>query len=296
VPQVDVLRSKILADFTSGDIHSLLLQSREQSAPVTLAILPTSTGAPRWMYQTLTEWLPATETGVADLLSALTVDAVEGFTLETLPAGQEPDKSITITLRDAPEIHYDLFSTAQHTLIQRRGEDFSAILSSAHARKVQTQPSTWKDNQLWQLSSITLRGLQRQVRGRPLENYSYNFNLELWKGQVGGVPVDEDIDAVSANALLSLLESLRVDRWLPTHEAQRLIGEGSPVASVLTLSQKFTLEGELDGLDTKTLALYPMPGRPQQVICGLQEHATPTQYGLLSKKGALRLIAPLVQE
>lgn len=296
LPSIDALRSKKLADIEVDNINSILLQSKTQSAPVTLAILPTASGAPRWMYQVSTDWIPASETGVASLLTAITKDSVQGFSLETISSSLDADKSVTIQLKDGKNIHFDLLRTKQHTLIQRKGESFAAILSPVHARKFQTEPTVWKDNQLWTFSAINLRGIQRRIQQQPLENYSYNFNLEQWKGQVGNKDVSADLDLVAANAYLNLLESLQAVRWLPASQALRYIGESTPVAEILALSQKFSDMGDSEGLSTNTLKLYTMPGNQKVVLVSLEQEEKRTQYAHIEKKVALRLISSFVLE
>ncbi len=291
---VDTLRSKKLAKIEVGEVSSILLQSKAQVAPVTLSILPTTSGAPRWMYQSGPEWLLASEQIVANLLSALTKDKVTDFSLETLPPNSEGDKSVTFNLKNGTQIHFDLFRAADKILIQRRDENYSAVLSTQHASKIQTEPTTWKDSKLWDFSSITLRGLQRNIKGRPLENYNYNFNLESWKGIIGEKSVDDDFDHVAANGLLTMLEGLQVKRWISTKQAKRTIGESSPVATLLTLSQKFGELGQSAGLETKTLTLYRMLGNPNQVLLSLQIDEQPLEYATIDKNVALRMLAPIV--
>ncbi len=296
LPDLNQLRTKKLAQFSVADISSILLQSRYQPYPVTLAIRRTQMGNPRWMYETSGQWKPASEAGVADLLTALTKDPVSGFSLDPLPSDQESDKSVTVLLKDGTKAHFDLVQSGSHTLIQRAGDTYAAKLSSQHALKIQTTPTAWKDRTLWNLSAIDLRGFQRQIRGRETESYSYNFTLEEWRAQVNGQNVTDDLDQVSANSFLNYLEGFSVARWIPAYDPFVKNNASSPMAQLITLTERLDDFGDRIGVDTMTLTLFPVGKRSPFTLIRLDTNAQPPQFALIDQKQTTRLLMPLLFE
>jgi|GEM_PF-5619417 len=259
-PSIDVIRSKTLSGafvkrvqgqekLDIGKISSILLQSSEQKSPVSLAILKSKSGFPRWNYNISGTWRPANEIGISNLLTALTQDRVEGFSLETISSSLQAERSVTIQFKDGTQQHFDLFRDKEkRILVQEKGVDYSAIINSTHAQKIETDPTGWKDNVFWDLSSITLKGLHRHIKGKLVETYGYNFNLEKWNGQIDGKDITEDLDIVAANALLNILETLHVDRWIPADTAESRIGDSPPVASIIAISEIYDDLGDVAGL------------------------------------------------
>lgn len=296
LPQVELLRSRILLDLNLSEISSLILQSRSQSYPVTLAIQKTGNASPRWKFQTASEWELADEFLVAELLTALTKDEVEGFSLKTLNLGGEPDKSITLLMKDNTQIHFDLFREGENYHLQQRGSNQSALLSASHYQKFRTDKTSWQVKKLWNFSAIHLRGILRSIKGRPTETYSYNFNLEQWKGQIGESSVDGNFDLVTANNFLNFLESLEVEEWLP--QTSPLLKElpTQPIVELIIASQRYTLEGDSLGVKNQILKILPKKSPQGDFLIQLTTERGQLKYALMKEETARRLATSIVYE
>ncbi len=294
VPSIDALRAKTITHLDLKAIDKIILQSNKQPYPLTLATQKNKTNQkPRWKFEERGVWKDADERAVADLFIALTQDKVKGFSLKTLTSNQESEKGITIIFKDNTEIHWDLFRSDSEILLQKKESNESTILTSTHAGKIKTRPVDWKEKKLWSFSSINLKGLQRRITGKPIENYSYNFNLEQWKGQIGAKTIDLEIDHVSANAYLEFLEKLTVLNWISPLNASLVDNTAEPTVQIVTLQENYNDEGYSVGMSHTSLELFPMEKNSNFFLTKLIKNDGGEEYCILGKATADALMKPI---
>ena len=85
---------------------------------------------------------------------------------------------------------------------------------------IPVRPYEWRHSRLWSLDRVGLMAIDRtRATEAPLE-LRYTFNPEQWTARRAGDDLSASLDPTRANFMLSILEGLKVTRWLsPTDEA-----------------------------------------------------------------------------
>jgi hypothetical protein len=127
-----------------------------------------------------------------------------------------------------------------------------ALLSSISVR-----PYEWKHSRLWSVNRVNLLAIRRvQNEGAPLD-LKYQFNTEAWNASRDGVDLTPKLDPARANFMLSVLEGLKVSRWLAADDEKALAALQKP-SLVLTVTE-LTVDdqGETTGVMDRIVSFAP---------------------------------------
>jgi hypothetical protein len=130
-------------------------------------------------------------------------------------------------------------------------------VDEALIRSIAVRPYEWRNARLWSLDKVNLLAIQRGVPGSSTLTLKYRFIDEAWSGEIDGRDVSASVDPVKANYLLSVLEDLKVLRWLAPNDADALNAMRTPSLVVDVVEKKFDDLGEFVGTGSRKLTLAP---------------------------------------
>ncbi|MFZ9941201.1 MAG: hypothetical protein ACO3F7_03510, partial [Luteolibacter sp.] len=96
------------------------------------------------------------------------------------------------------------------------------------------------------------------VTGSPALMLKYRFIDEAWSGESDGRDVSATVDPVKANYFLSVLEDLKVSRWLAPNDESAINALRKPSLIIDVVEKKFDDMGEFAGTGSRKLMLAPI--------------------------------------
>jgi len=148
---------------------------------------------------------------------------------------------------DAKGVHY----------ANRLGTPTVMRIDEALIRSVAVRPYEWRHARLWSLDKVNLLAIQRAKPGSSPLTLKYRFIDEKWNGEIDGRDVSASVDPVKANYLLSVLEDLKVSRWLAPNDETALNALRNPSLVIDVVEKKFDELGEFAGTGSRKLTLAP---------------------------------------
>ena len=130
-------------------------------------------------------------------------------------------------------------------------------VDEALIRSVAVRPYEWRNARLWSLDKVNLLAIQREAPGSSTLTLKYRFIDEAWSGEIDGRDVSASVDPVKANYFLSVLEDLKVSRWLAPNDEAALNALRSPSLVIDVVEKKFDDLGEFVGTGSRKLTLAP---------------------------------------
>jgi len=124
-------------------------------------------------------------------------------------------------------------------------------------RSVAVRPYEWRNARLWSIDKVNLLAIQRSVAGSAPLTLKYRFIDEKWSGEIDGRDVSATVDPVKANYFLSVLEDLKVSRWLAPNDEAALNALRTPSLVIDVVEKKFDDLGEFAGTGSRNLTLAP---------------------------------------
>ena len=124
-------------------------------------------------------------------------------------------------------------------------------------RSVAVRSYEWRHARLWSIDKVNLLAIQRVIPGSSALTLKYRFIDEAWSGEIGGRDVSATIDPVKANYFLSVLEDLRVSRWLAPDDEAATNALRAPSLVIDVVEKKFDELGEFSGTGSRKLTLAP---------------------------------------
>jgi hypothetical protein len=130
-------------------------------------------------------------------------------------------------------------------------------VDEALIRSVAVRPYEWRNARLWSLDKVNLLAIQREAPGSSTLTLKYRFIDEAWSGEIDGRDVSASVDPVKANYFLSVLEDLKVSRWLAPNDEAALNALRSPSLVIDVVEKKFDDLGDFVGTGSRKLTLAP---------------------------------------
>ena len=124
-------------------------------------------------------------------------------------------------------------------------------------RSVAVRAYEWRNARLWSLDKVNLLAIQRGIPGSSTLTLKYRFIDEAWSGEIDDRDVSASVDPVKANYLLSVLEDLKVLRWLAPSDEDALNALRTPSLVIDVVEKKFDDLGEFVGTGSRKLTLAP---------------------------------------
>jgi hypothetical protein len=130
-------------------------------------------------------------------------------------------------------------------------------VDEALIRSVAVRPYEWRNARLWSLDKVNLLAIQREAPGSSTLTLKYRFIDEAWSGEIDGRDVSASVDPVKANYFLSVIEDLKVSRWLAPNDEAALNALRSPSLVIDVVEKKFDDLGDFVGTGSRKLTLAP---------------------------------------
>jgi hypothetical protein len=127
---------------------------------------------------------------------------------------------------------------------------------------ITVRPYEWRHSRLWSINRVYLTAIERAIDGGPPLVLRYHFNDESWQASMDGRNVDAEIDPLRANHMLSVLEGLKVSRWLAVGDEEAAAALMSPSLVFNVVEKTTDEEGEPGMVTQRTLTLAPLRGGP----------------------------------
>jgi hypothetical protein len=205
----------------------------------------------------------ANEPNLYDLLKAVTTvkalafesDAATDFT----PWGLDrPILKLRFIAQDNQAFELRLGMDAKGAYYANRlGTPTVMRVDEALIRSVAVRSYEWRNARLWSLDKVNLLAIQRGIPGSSTLTLKYRFIDEKWNGEIDDRDVSASVDPVKANYLLSVLEDLKVSRWLAPNDEAALNALRTPTLVVDVVEKKFDDLGEFVGTGSRKLTLAP---------------------------------------
>ena len=102
--------------------------------------------------------------------------------------------------------------------VNRLGTSTVMRINSSLITSISVRAYEWKPARLWSLDRVNLMQIDRAILTEPQVALRYEFTTEEWTANQAGKDVTQSIDPPRANFLLSVLEGLKVTRWLASDD------------------------------------------------------------------------------
>ena len=262
---VNELRDPRLTDLKVEEIEGILI-SPATSEEIVLA-RPKSA---RWQVQNPAGRMePLNEMSLYRLLKALTETKVTGF-----PSDAAVDLSPYGL--DRPALKLRVVTTAEKIVDLHFGQGRDGTWYAVHAgvprvvklddafiHEIATKVWQWRLTDVFNIASIDLAIIEREMEGRPKLKLEYRWNEESWTAHEGDTDRSAELITERANRLLDPLLKLRCDTWLAPDDANARNALAKP-AMRFTLGIKLRdANNEEAGIQRRELILAPASDSPQ---------------------------------
>jgi hypothetical protein len=213
-----------------------------------------------WM--TIIDGVPreASEENLFALLKAVTTSRATGFESDAAtdftPWGL--DRPI-LTLRflssdnQALELRFGI-DTSGGLFANRLGTPTVMRMDGSFLTAIPARPHEWRHSRLWSVSRVDLLAISRSENGATPLVLRYKDDLQSWQAARGDEDLTPKLDPARANYMLSVLEGLKVSRWLAADDEKALAALEKP-SLVLTVTEFVTdQEGENSGVIDRTVS------------------------------------------
>jgi Domain of unknown function (DUF4340) len=142
--------------------------------------------------------------------------------------------------------------------VNRLGAPTVMRVDPALLSTIAVRPYEWRHARLWSLDRYRLKSIERRSQDGPPLVLRYHFMDESWQASSEGRNLDADLDPQRANYMLSVLEGLKVARWLAVGDEQAASALASP-SLVFNVVEKSTADEADSGVvSQRTLTLAPV--------------------------------------
>ncbi len=230
----------------------------------------TITREPQKPWMTTIDGTPceANEENLYSLLKAVTSGRATGFESDAAtdftPWGlHKPVLTLRFLAADNQglELRFGLDSKGGY-YVNRLGTPTVMKVDEALVSSIAVRPFEWRHALLWSVDRVNLLAIKRTDADAPPVILKYKFIDESWTAEQEGKDLTPSLDPVKANYMLSVLEGLKVSRWLATTDEGATAALQKPTLT-LTVTE-LTVDGndEATGVRDRTVTLAPAaPGK-----------------------------------
>ncbi|RYD46682.1 MAG: DUF4340 domain-containing protein, partial [Verrucomicrobiaceae bacterium] len=132
--------------------------------------------------------------------------------------------------------------------------------------EIDTKPWQWRLPDVWNVASVDLAHIEREMEGHPKLKLEYEWTTEAWTAHEGDVNRSSELIIERANRLLDPLLKLRCDTWLAADDANAVRALSKP-AMRFTLGIKLRDANNEDaGIQRRDLIIAPASDSPQNSL------------------------------
>lgn len=122
---------------------------------------------------------------------------------------------------------------------------------------ISVRPYEWRHSRLWSVDRVNLLAIRRVENGGSPLDLKYDFNTENWQASRDGVDLSPKLDPARANFMLSVLEGLKVSRWLAANDETAIAALQKPALSLTVTELTVDEDGETTGVKDRAVSLAP---------------------------------------
>ncbi len=160
---------------------------------------------------------------------------------------------------------------------------------------IAVRPYEWRHSRLWSVERRNLLGIDRKDASNSPLNLTYVDRDETWKAQRDGKDLSGSLDPAHASFMLSVLEGLKVSRWLSATDESAAIALTTPSLAFMVLERTEDDELNLTGFSKRTVTFAPAaPGRNPGFYYG--RLSTETHPFLLDRETYQKLAVDLFEK
>jgi hypothetical protein len=212
---------------------------------------------------------PLNEMSLYRLLKAITETKVVGFpsdaAVDLAPYGLDRPAlklRIATTSDKVVDLHFgqgrDGTWYAMHAGVPRVMK-----LDDAFINEIATKPWQWRLTDVFNIASVDLAFIEREMEGRPKLKLEYRWNDEAWTAHEGDTDRTAELITERANRLLDPLLKLRGDTWLAPDDANARNALAKPTMR-FTLGIKLRdANNEEAGIKLREVVIAPASDSPQ---------------------------------
>ncbi len=205
----------------------------------------------------------ANEENLYSLLKAVTTTRAIGFESDAAtdftPWGlHRPFLTLRFLGQDnqALELRFGIDTSGAY-FVNRLGTPTVMRVDSALIQAIAVRPYEWRLSRLWSVDRVNLVAIQRKTATRSPLTLKYDFLDESWQAERDGNNLTSKLDPQRANFMLSILEGLKVSRWLATDDEGALAALTSPSLTFAVVEKTTDSQGDFSGVSTRTVTLAP---------------------------------------
>ncbi len=255
---VNDLRDPTLTNLNIQSLRGILIQ------PTTAAEILISRTPPRpWMTTIAGKSDEANEERLFTLLKAVTEGRAVGFETDAAtdftPWGlHQPFLKLRFLGQDNQGIELAFGIDTQGGFFANRvGTPSVMRIDPSLVAAIAVRAYEWKPARLWSLDRVNLMQIDRSVLPAGETTLRYNFALEEWTANQGAKNLTQALDPARANFMLSVLEGLKVTRWLATDDESANKALLNPSLTFKVYEKSTNDLGDFTGIVTRGLILAP---------------------------------------
>ena len=256
---VNDLRDPTLTNLNIQSLRGILIQ------PATGAEILISRTPPRpWMTTIGGRSDEANEERLFTLLKAVTESRAIGFETDAAtdftPWGlHRPFLKLRFLGQDNQGLELAFgIDTKGGYFVNRIGTPSVMRIEPALVAALAIQPYEWKPARLWSIDRVnTLMQIDRTTPPDATISLRYTYNSEEWTATQGTKNITLFLDPARANFVLSILEGLKVTRWLAANDESANRALLNPSLTFKVYEKTLDADGELSGIMARELTLAP---------------------------------------
>ena len=205
----------------------------------------------------------ANEENLYALLKAITTTRAIGFESDAatdfkLWGLQRPFLKLRLLGRDnqALELRFGMDGKGGF-FVNRLGTPTVMRVDESLVAAIAMHPYEWRHARLWSVDRVNLIAIERQPATDTPLILKYKFIDESWEAERNGRDISAALDPAQANFTLTVLEGLKVARWLAPSDEAATSALTTPALVLTVVEKTVNDEGDFTGISKRTLTFAP---------------------------------------
>lgn len=217
-----------------------------------------------WMVTNSNESMEANEENLYALLKAVTTGRAIGFVSDAAtdftPWGL--DRPI-LKLRFLADDHQSLelrfgMDGKGGCFVNRLGTPTVMRVDPSLVAAISVREYEWRNARLWSVDRTNLVSIERKAAGKPPLMLKYTtFKDDSWKAESEGRDLTGTLDPMRVNYMFSILEGLKVSRWLSSSDEAASVALLNPSLTLTVMEKSLDDELKFTGFTTRTIIFAP---------------------------------------
>jgi hypothetical protein len=205
----------------------------------------------------------ANEENLYALLKAITINRAIGFesdaTTDFSPWGlNRPFLTLRLLGKDnqSLELRFGMDRKGGY-FVNRLGTPTVMRVDETLIAAIAVHPYEWRHARLWSVDRVNLIAIEIKPAAAPPLILKYKFIDEAWQAERDGQDLSASLDPARANYMLSVLEGLKVSRWLAPNDEAASAALTHPALAFTVIEKTYNDNGDFIGLASRKVAFAP---------------------------------------